>query len=56
MMLNNTSRASEYYPDTTVELMLPDISIANFKLNQQMKRQLYDIGFNRMMDRFTDVV
>jgi predicted acylesterase/phospholipase RssA len=56
MMLNNTSRSSEYYPDTTVELMLPDISIANFKLNQQMKRQLYDIGFDRMMDRFTDVV
>ena len=56
MMLSNTSRSAEFYPENTVEIKLPATSIIDFKMSNEMKQQLHNIGELTMRKHLTIVV
>jgi NTE family protein len=56
MMMANTSKSANKYPDRTVNVVIPPISNVDFKMSAETKLMLHNLGYHCCMEHYTDTL
>lgn len=56
MMMANTSKSANDYPDRTINIVIPPISNVDFKMSTETKQWLHNLGYQCCMEHYTDTL